>query len=202
MYYVSPNYPISKLQSGIFSDKLDVFEDQFRNWYLAHARALANPTYPSSQHAGFAILAIIGVYFEAIASFMKGESSDGRSKEFFRSGFAEVFPTLLGQAEGHGFADPAEQIKKLADAFYQEVRCGIFHESMTRRTVVITSGDTPPLQMVADRTSKVLKIEVNPFRLVGVVENHLQNYLSKLRDETNIDLRCRFETEWDRRVGT
>src|SRR5258705_265378 len=102
MLAVSPNFDSSKLANATTEDKIDVFEDQMNSWLLAHAHALASANYPSSQHTGFAILTLVGSYFETIASYLQGASSEHQSATFFAFGFRAVFPEFESQAVAKG----------------------------------------------------------------------------------------------------
>ena len=159
---MSPHFESSKLRSGLLEDKIDVVEDQMTGWLFDHARFLASPANPNAQHAGFAILSIIGSYFEAIASYIRGQSSESQSLKFFAYGFVEVFPTLPLWIEQQGVPNPQKELETIAREYYKEVRCGLFHEAMTRGRVVIVSGDLDPLQMYFDTSRQVVRIQINP----------------------------------------
>jgi hypothetical protein len=198
---VSPHYDISKLQSGDIEDKIDVFVDQMNGWLIAHAHALASDDYPNSQHTGFAILSLIGSYFEAIASFLTGESSEGKSTQFFGIGFRAVFPEFESQVVARGFADVDAELKRLSDAYYREVRCGLFHEAMVRAGTVIVKGTGLTLQVAEEPSSKKLTFEIEPFQLLRRVQKHFDDYITNLRRPTEVQLRTNFEREWDRRTS-
>lgn len=201
MFAVSPNYDITKLKSGKIEDKIDVFADQMNGWLLAHAHALASRDYPTSQHTGFAILSLIGSYFEAIASFLEGESSEYKSAKFFGIGFRDVFPEFESQVVATGATDVDAELKRLSDAYYREVRCGLFHEAMVRAGTVIVKGASHTLQVREDASTKKLQFEIDPFSLLNRVQAHFDSYVSKLRSGAGTQLRTKFEREWDRRTS-
>lgn len=200
MFAVSPNYDSSKLQSGMLADKIDVFEDQMNNWLLAHAHSLASPDYPRNQHTGFAILTLVGSYFETIASFMQGQSSKNKAGEFFSIGFRNVFPEFESQVVAKGVTDVAAELRRVADAYYTEIRCGLFHEAMVRAGTVIVKGANHTIQVVEDFTTKNLRLEVDPFHLLNRVQSHFTSYITKLRNTDEVQTRTNFEKEWDRRT--
>lgn len=200
-YAVSPNFDDSKLAGGKIEDKIDVFEDQMNGWLLAHAHALASSSYPSTQHTGFAILTLVGGYFEAIASYLRGASSDRQSGKFFGYGFLDVFPEFESQVVARGTTDIAAELERVAGAYYREIRCGLFHEAMTRTGTVVVKGAEHTLTITEDQATKRLRLEIDPFHLLNRVQRHFDAYVSSLRDVAQTSKRENFEREWDRRTS-
>lgn len=201
MLAISPNFDKSKLASGSLEDKIDVFEDQMNGWLLAHAHSLASPAYPTSQHAGFAILNLIGSYFETIASYLQGASSEGQSAKFFAIGFRNVFPEFESQAVARGVQDIDAELRRVADAYYREIRCGLFHEAMTRTGTVVVKGAEHTLRVAEHPTTHKLMLEIDPFHLLARVQSHFDKYVATLRDAANTTARENFEREWNRRTS-
>jgi hypothetical protein len=202
MFAISPTFNHSKLQSGTVEDKAEVFADQINGWLLDHAHALASPAYERSQHAGFVILQILSSYFEMIASFLKGESSDRRSAEFWAHGFFHVFPELENQVRASGVANPEKQLAALESRFYAQVRCGLVHEGLTRNSVVVARGTPHVFKVTADRnTGQIHHIEIDPFQLVGSIQANFDEYISNLKDASQLTLRASFTREWARRMS-
>ena len=80
---ISPQYFTSKLEGRpTIEDYIDVYQDQVFGWYLKHAIEMHG-----DEHAGFAALQVIFSYFEGHAIFYRGESSENRSKKFFKESF-------------------------------------------------------------------------------------------------------------------
>jgi len=200
MYAVSPNFADSKLAAGKIEDKIDVFEDQMNGWLLAHAHSLASPAYPTSQHTGFAILTLVGSYFETIASYLQGASSEYQSAKFFAYGFRAVFPEFETQVVAKGLPDVDAELKRVADAYYKEIRCGLFHEAMTRTGTVVVKGAEYTLQVAEHPITKKLRLEIDPFHLLNRVQAHFNKYVAALRDPSETAIRENFEREWDRRT--
>jgi len=201
MFAVSPNFDASKLASGKLEDKIDVFADQINGWLLAHAHALASPAYPSSQHTGFAILTLVGSYFETIASYLQGASSEGQSGKFFAFGFRAVFPEFESQVIGKGIVNVDAELKRVTDAYYREIRCGLFHEAMTRSGTVVVKGADHTLLVAENAATRKLQLQIDPFHLLTRVQNHFDRYICDLRDPAQAAKRENFEREWDRRLN-
>lgn len=202
MFAISPRFNHSKLRSGTVEDKADVFADQINDWLLDHAHALASTDYERSQHAGFVILQILSPYFEMIAAFLKGQSSDHKSAQFWEYGFFYVFPELEQQVRASGVSDPEKQMAALAARFYAQVRCGLVHEGLTRNSVVVGRATPHVFNVAADRnTGQIHHIEIDPFQLVASVQKNFDAYVAKLKDPSQFELRAAFTREWDRRMN-
>jgi hypothetical protein len=197
---VSPRFTNNDLANATFERKVEVYGDQVTGWLFDHAGALAVDTYPQRQHAGMAILTLVSAYFEGLACFLEGGSSDGRSKEFFRYGFLDVFPDLQTNVATLGVRDLAEAMRIVLDAIYRELRCGLYHEAALR--VALSDRGAPIELELAPGTAEVGTILVNPFAFLGAVRAHFNRYLARLGDPAERDLRAAFEREFDRRMGT
>lgn len=198
---VSPKYTVEKLINGSLKDRIDVLEDQVEGWILNHAKALASDQYNFHQHSGLAILMLTVSYFEPIACYLAGCGSDNKSKEFFKSGFMEVFEDTASSITLAGIKDPESVIQKMVDAFYDEIRCGLFHEAMIRGRVIIRRDTAPLGWMIEQSTGKVGAIVIDPIRFLGTVEAHFKNYIQRLRDPDESELRSNFEKFWSLRMG-
>jgi hypothetical protein len=95
-------------------DKIKIFEDREAGWRFKVASE-AEP-FP---HSGYALVSILFAYFEMIAQYISGSSSDGQSGTFFRLGVRNVYP-----------ASPLSD--KEIDTIYSRVRCGMFHSGYTK----------------------------------------------------------------------
>lgn len=119
--FISPNFTHEKLESPSYNDLIDVFEDRMRNWFLLPAQHLLE-----IPHCQIAAVALLIAYFEGIAIYMSGKDSKNRSPEFFASGFSKVF-----RIEHDG----KESSRIVAQAIYEQARCGFAHDGMFRNRV-------------------------------------------------------------------
>jgi hypothetical protein len=202
---VSPSFTAQKLENPGIEDKIDVFEDQVNGWVLSHAKVLASEKNPYRRHCGIAVLMIAGSYFESLASFLRGESSDGKSKQFFAIGLQNVFPDILKAAGEEKTADPDKVFSDFAGTFYAELRCGLFHEAMIRGRIFIAPaselvGNTGLAAVIDTRAHKLATIVIDPERFLSHVANHFADYVQKLRDPSQVELRRNFEAAWDGRL--
>lgn len=173
--------------SPSIDDKISVFEDRVLGWQLEVAELIREqienaPTGSPWQHAAFGLLNSLVSYFEMIAQYRSGQSSSGKSGQFFQDGLEDVFPRQFSVAE-----------KK---AIYSAVRCGLYHNAMTKRGVVL-SGDFPnAVNATLDANGDIIAL-INPHRLSPVLVNHFNDYVVELRKPTNTALRSSFETFFD-----
>jgi hypothetical protein len=185
---VSPKYTIEKLRAQRVEDSIDVYEDRVNGWLLNHARSLAE-----RPHSEYAVLALLIGYFEPHASYLLGQDSRNKSKKCFREGFLDVFPG----AESHtaGMSMPPNFRENLADALYEEARCGVSHEGLIRRRILLSYRTTEAIGVsVKKSTGNIDAICINPRRVLDDITAHLDRYVSALRDPKNVDLRQKFET--------
>jgi len=170
---ISPRFDESKLAAGLVEDKIDVFEDQVLDWLVTPAKMMG-----SSQHSGFAMLAVTLAYFEPLGQFLEGKA--GKSEAQFTLGMKAVFPAMAG-------ADPI-----LFSELYNQLRCGMFHRGITKGKVRVARGTMYPLVVVRSSTD-VTVITVDPWRLLAAVELHVKEYANQLRSGADAVLRQNFE---------
>jgi hypothetical protein len=201
---VSPGYNATKLQDATVDDKVDVFEDQVRGWILNHAKFLVSRLNPESQHCGISVLMIVGSYFESLAAFVKGESSEGRSKQFFAIGLREVCPDIFTSALEEDSINAERVFSDFANTFYAELRCGLFHEAMIRGKILILPGgpvgDSGLAAVIDTHAHQLATIVIDPARLLSHIENHFARYVATLRNPGEQVLRANFEKAWDGRL--
>ena len=172
--FVSPSYRRDKLVSGSLEDEIDVFEDQIEGWFLRFARSIS-----SDEHSGFAVLALVLSYFEALGYYLEGKAA-GQSHEMFRSGLRSVVPSL-------------RSVPSLAiDTLYGELRCGLYHEAAARPRVAIQRSGNPIDVSLTFGQSNLESAVVDPWALLSCVERHFREYVATLRDQSQTEPRDRF----------
>jgi hypothetical protein len=123
------------------------------------------------QHAGFGILAIVLSYFEPIGQFLEGKADD---------------PTIPDT---------------LFHELYDQVRCGIFHQGITKRKVMIRPQGPHPIEVIYGAGHVVTQVEIVPINLIDSINNHLVRYVADLRNPENQDLRSNFRNWFVARGG-
>lgn len=188
MISVSRHYRDSHIKADTFETRVAIYEDQIRGWFLDQARVLEK----ASDHAGFVTLLVVLSYVEGHAIFYKGQDSKDSSRRFFTDAFKAIFP-LSG--------DSPELIDDAVNELYNQMRNGLFHTGMTRGKVILSGQFPGPVQIILDRASKaILRIEVNPVKMLETVEDHLSHYLMRLRNPEEKELRENFDQAWKLRM--
>jgi hypothetical protein len=96
---------------------------------------------------------------------------------------------------------PKKVLARIADIFYDDVRCGFFHENMARQRIQFTqesyfgafNANFPRVKGKPNINGQITGIVINPGRLLDEVEAHSKEYIGKLRDKNNTRLRRNFK---------
>lgn len=190
--HISRHYSEHHLKTDSFETRLAIYEDQIRGWFHDQARILQR----ASANAGFVILLVVISYVENYAIFSKGEDSNKKSKEFFRYGFKDIFTPKLES----GIAGDEEQkkiVNEVINEIYRQVRCGLFHTGRTREKVVLSKLDRPVMIEVNKGTGDVLRIHLDPYKMLDRIEDHFSNYVMRLRDPDEKELRENFDKAYE-----
>ena len=176
MIIVNRPYTRDAIRSSTIESKIALYEERIRGWFHDPARILEK----RSEHCGFILLMVAIAYIEGHAIFLKGESSQNRSREFFRIGFREVFNCTMPD--------------KVIDEIYAQVRCGLFHHGSTSGKVILSGAYKVPISVRTEKdTDSVAAIYVNPHLVLDAVQLHLSKYVGRLRDSKETELRENFE---------
>lgn len=188
-HYISPRFTTDDFPDGpkTIEDKLKVFEDRVRGWQLG----IALQTIERDRHSGFAVLHIVTSYFEMIAMYIGGPALMMGSKRYFRAGVMAVFPELAREKKRH--------VRWFVNSLYKNVRCGLYHEGMTRTGIVLTGDTTQPYRF-EDLGSGTSRITINPKLLVEHLCNHFDSYVKTIEDASNASESANFEAMFDCRA--
>ena len=144
---------------------IELYRDRVSGWFLDCVRQV--------EHNGGFIMVMVAIsYLEKNERYRKGDTHTKGSGKFFRAALRRVFPEIS---------------EENAELFWDAVRCGLFHEGMTRRSVSI-SEDLPSALKADDRS-----IIVNPRRFLEAVAADLESYVKRLRDPAEHKLRDNFQ---------
>ena len=150
-------------------DKIKIYERQVKEWFLNRASRLIR-----GKNNGFIILMIAISYVEGIEEYRTGESSNRKSKEFFKRGIQRIF-----SIEGH-----SNQL----DDFYTQVRCGLFHSGMTKNKVIITDDINSQIIDFSENDS----IKINYKKFLYMIRYDFNKYLKVLKNPRNLNQRSNF----------
>ena len=175
---LSPSFRHDKLANPTDGDLVDVLEDIWQGYIFAPVeRLLAQP------HGEVAAMTLLCSYFEALWTYVTGESSDGQSQRFFAKGFCRVFRSETPESES------------AAKAIYKHVRCGLSHTGMLSSRVHYSRAGQKAFILTfpfkTDRTldfaAPVKSIVVNPERMFIAVREHFEGYVRTLREANGSD---------------
>lgn len=146
--------------------KIDIYEDRVKGWFLDIGRSLTSNT-----HSEFVILQIAISYIEGNQQLREGNNSKGQSGDFFARGVERIFGVNA----------------KDAKILYGEVRCGLFHQGMTSKKVLLSVGFHNAMIHLDGG------IHINANLFLERVMDDLRDYIRDLKEESNEDLRRNFE---------
>lgn len=149
-------------------DKIIIYERQVKGWFLNPARRFL-----TLNNHGFIVLMICLSYLEGVQQYIVGESSNGRSREFFIDSLHRLYPDTFSN----------NNLRSL----YRDARCGLFHTGMVNGQIII-SPDFPVSIFFQD----AMTIKINQNLLYNDIVNDFNQYLDLLRNEDNFDLRMNF----------
>jgi hypothetical protein len=204
--WISPSYQdVDYPFPHSLDTKIILFEDRTFGWKLDIADQIINgkkgddgtEERPPIPNSGFAALDIVFSYFEMIAKYEAGFTRTRNSRDYFKLGVSAVFPEYFQpKMPTRGLALQGNVITlfdQVLDTMYEGIRCGLYHSGITNGKVMLTAAIETPLAF--DLTSEMLVI--NPHLLVPRLKTHLGEYVRRLRDVNNLDLRNKFEARYD-----
>ena len=195
---IGPHYTSDIIDLGTASleDRIALFEDRVRGYFTTPTRLLVR----IYENSVFLVLLVVSMCVEWIEVFHQGQSSRGRSKEFFKSGFQRIFnPSPPDNVPEDQFV---EDLDSILDEVYSQVRSGLVHTGTTRSKVLITAQIREPMRVDFNKTTGVVEgMQINPHMALLSVEFYLSEYCTKLRDPENKDLRQKFDQAWLDLVG-
>jgi hypothetical protein len=177
---ISPNYTDAHFHGNpSLDEKITIFEDRVLGWQLDIAEELRkrierkdNQGRPI-RHGGFALVSILFSYFEMIAQYEKGESSEQGSKKCFGKGLESIFP---GE-----FSDDQKNL------IYRRIRCGMYHNGLIKEGALIDRSYANPIQIENGL------VKVNPHKLSLILKAHFRKYIDVLRSPNSTTERSNFE---------
>jgi hypothetical protein len=190
---VSPKHRVDCLYSGRTEDRIDAYEARTRGWFLDHARMLLDV--PDGEMAA---LHLMLAYLESSTIFRRGESSRTREREFFRLAFRDIFPDsewtrLPGAPTSPTF------FEDVADFLWTQLRCGLYHEGMTKTHVWVSRDHAASIHLAGSGTPQdPFTAIINPAFFLKRIDGHLSAYIAALRkaDDTS-EIRRRFNAAWE-----
>jgi hypothetical protein len=157
------------LDPNNIDDKIYIYERQVKKWFLERANRLIK-----GGNNGFIVLMICLSYLEGVEQYIRGQESNGHSKEFFRYSMHRIYP--------YKFQD--NELNNL----YSEARCGLFHNGMVSGKILISKTYNDSVYIPDAYT-----IQINPQMLLNDINQDFKKYLMILRNHQNNTERIRFD---------
>lgn len=146
-------------------DKVRLFKDQVLGWQLQVANDIINIHGDDNPHAGFAVLSILLNYFEMIGKYIQGYEGDRQSEAHFKIGLIAVIPEL-------------ENKERAIDILYQDARCGMYHEALIGKRILLTRNYNVPIHIV-DEYLPIIAID--PHSLTTHLITHFIEYIQRIQ---------------------
>ena len=188
-HFISPNYQIEKLDNPTFTDKLDIYNDRIKGWFISPIDSLLK-----CQNLDDNLMAIFLIelsYFEHIAQLLSGESSKNKSKCFFEIGLRKVIPKVFEVIEENMNPDKnlsSESVKlhekffkMLTNGFYSHARCGLYHNASLKYGFMLTNRKGSLIDFEEGLTVPA-QIYINPISLKDKILEHHEKYVGRLRN--------------------
>lgn len=164
----APNTPLLLNEE---KTKIKIYEDMVNGWFLKVAERLKQ-----DNEAGFVILSVAVAYIEGNQQFRESKLSKNNSKKFFIKGVRRIF-------------DKENVPENILADYYSQVRCGLFHDGMTKKNVIISADFADPLRYLNG------VIRINPHKFLDKIKADFESYIAEL--ETNTTLRNNFIKRFD-----
>lgn len=164
----------ARMDPCCIEDKITIYQRQVAGWFLDPAdRILAE----LKEQASFVVLGICLSYLEGVQQYREGTSSQRKSKEFFRNSFRRVF-------------DCCGLSVSQVEIIYDDMRCGLFHDGMTRSRVIYDMGQERAFA-VRNNGSQEL-IGFHPEHVLDGIKGDFEQYIEELKASDNEEARKRF----------
>ncbi len=161
-------------------DKILIYERQVKEWFIKPAELLLETL--GEAGSAFIILSVCLSYLEGIQQYIEGKDSKRESKEFFTKSFQRVYATA-------GLDDRAVR------DVYDEARCGLFYDGMTRSRIVYNLKQNVSFRKTDNKSQEMY--EFRPRLCLEDMKADFNSYTKELQDPNNITRRDRFDGLYD-----
>jgi hypothetical protein len=162
------------------NDKILIYERQVKEWFIKPAELLLETL--GEAGSAFIILSVCLSYLEGIQQYIEGKSSTQKSKDFFIKSFQRVYAT-------------AGLDEKAVRDVYDEARCGLFHDGMTRSRIVYNLNQDVSFRKTDDGWQEMY--EFRPRLCLEGMKADFNSFIKELQDHNNITRRYRFGGLYD-----
>lgn len=151
--------------------KIIIYERQVKDWFLSNAVEI------NSDKNGFIVLMICMSYVEGVERYRKSQNSVGS-----RVNFVNSIKRIL---------DDASVAEVQLSSLYREARCGLFHNGMSSKQIIISNLYDDSIDF-----SEAGAIKINPEKLLNLIIIDFNKYIEVLKNPLNTELRNRFNQKY------
>jgi hypothetical protein len=175
---ISEKYTTDDWKALKFSEETDwalavaMFHDRIHSRYIDHIDALL-----SRKVSGFVVLSLDCVLVETLQQFREGTRNTP-----YRMGKAYFVNFLTGTVFSQHFTATC------AKRFYEEIRCGLLHQSEAEGSSRIKRGARPLVELTADEKSVIVNVPL----FHGMLKEVIASYEKELRKPESADARRAF----------
>lgn len=168
---------------------IKIFKDRFETRFFKPIDALIKHTDEKIKfYSGFTILAIDCLLIETLNQFYHGiDESDDKFKPNCKT-FKDFFE------RSDYFKADFDTDEKIA-IFYKHIRCGLLHQGETKEDTKINLKKTQLISLIDNKGIK--SIELNRKEFHKRVTQYFDDYIEKLKDKNQKQLRQDFKTKMD-----
>jgi hypothetical protein len=200
IFAISPHYTTDDFPD-IGNDTVDnqilVYADRVRGWQPEQAQALRDVP-GTGPHSGLAVLAVIVSYFESTEMYRDGyvrKPQDRMSTRYLIAGLRRILVN-------HIVSEREIDFEKVAEIMSEDVRNGMYHESITGPRIILNRLEPPiVIQVIEDEAGSIALLRIDPYRLVDVLGADFNAYEHELKDQQNQQLRNNFRAHFRGRKG-
>ena len=115
-------------------------------------------------------------YLEGNQQYREGKISLNDSPNFFKKAIKRIFPEIILNGSN----------EEILNIIYNQVRCGLFHDGMTRPSITINGEHE---NSISFSNSNII---INPYKFLDKIIRDFENYISELKNPSNKVLRENF----------
>lgn len=175
--------------SGDWDEAIKIFKNRFETRFFKPLEALTeHPEEKIKFYSGFTVLAIDCLLIETFNQFYHGIED---SEEKFKYN-CQTFKDFFERSDF--FKNDFDTEEKIA-IFYQHIRCGLLHQGETKENTRVNLKKAQLISLIDN--SGIKSIELNRREFHKRVTNYFHDYISKLNDKSEWQLRRNFKTKMD-----
>ncbi len=180
---------LSDNNSADWNKAIKIFKDRFETRFFRPITALVKHSDEKIKfYSGFTVLAIDCLLIETFNQFYHGIDD---SDEMFRPN-CKTFKDFFQRS--NYFNKDFDTDEKIS-IFYQHIRCGLLHQGETKEDTIINLKKSQLISVI--EVNGIKSIELNRGEFHKRVTDYFNDYIEKLKDNNQIQLRNKFKDKMD-----